>query len=268
MKLTFLTGPSPKSFFDGPLGTTIEAGVACSASNGAFSTQVPAGTYRVLARRYDSSSSFPNATFAVQTGLSLSSGLTNLAWNVTTSQVSGKITVSGSAPHADSSCGSDQVKLSFVSTDGASFEAGVPCSATDGAFSAQVAPGTYRVLARRYDSSSSFPNATFVVDPALQVTATPATLAWNVTTTLVSGKVTADGVVPSASADCSSDQVKLSFIDPRGGAFEAGIACAASDGSFDARVAPGTYRVLARRYDSSSSFPDATFNLVDAIAIP
>src|SRR5262249_25064565 len=65
--------------FVGANGGAVSAYVPCSATDGSFSTRVPAGTYTVLASQQDTSSSFPSdATFVVKTGFSVSAAAGNL----------------------------------------------------------------------------------------------------------------------------------------------------------------------------------------------
>jgi hypothetical protein len=241
--------------------------VPCSASDGAFSGRVAPGTYTVQVSQEDTSSSFPgNGTFVAATGLSVSSATKALAWSLTTVPIAGKLTVDGQAPTA--SCTGDQVEINLGGEGGAEFTLFVPCSASDGSFSGRVAPGTYTALVSQEDTSSSFPgNGTFVAATGLSVSSATPPLVWGLTTVPMGGKILVDGQAPTAS--CAGDQVSIALYDTHGGSFTAFVPCSAVDGSFSARVAPGTYRFLASQEDSSSSFPAAaTFNLQDAIAIP
>jgi len=265
VRIELLSGPSPAHIWDPDLGNNIHTLIDCATSDGSFAVQVPAGTYRVQAYRYDSSSSFPDATFVIDPAFTVSGPQAGLAWDLTTVPVSGQITVDGQAPLGNG-CSGDQVRIDLVNSDGADFPAFVPCTSSNGSFSARVAPGTYRVLAYRYDSGSSFPDATFVVDGAFSISAAKTGITWSLTTAPVSGQITVDGLAPHGNG-CSGDQVRIDLVNDDGADFAAFVPCTSSTGSFSARVAPGSYRVLAYRYDSSSSFPDATFLVDGAFAL-
>jgi hypothetical protein len=267
VRIRFTEGPLPKGWFDPVVATLLDARIACGVSTGTFSTRLPAGKYRVLASRSDSSTTFPDATFVVDGAFSPAAGAPPVAWDVTTVPVSGRLTVDGRPPEASSSCAGDQVRLTFVDARGATFTSSIDCGVSDGSFSARVAPGTYRVLASRSDSSTTFPDATFVVDGAFTVSGPATGLAWDLTTVAVSGRLTVDGRAPAATSACVGDHVRIAFTDQAGATFTSKIACSVSDGSFSARVAPGTYRVLASRSDSNTSFPDATMVVERALGV-
>jgi hypothetical protein len=267
VRIEFITGSLRKRAWDPILGNRFPAGIPCTATDGSFSTRVAPGTYRVLVSRYDSDSTFPDATFVADPAFAVTQQDTGIQWNFSTVPVAGNIVVDGVPPQGDDSCGGDQVRVSFVNDEGGSFHAGISCDATDGSFSTRVAPGTYRVLVSRYDSGSTFPDATFVADPAFAVTQQDTGIQWNLSTVPVAGNIVVDGVSPKGDDSCGGDQVRVSFVNDDGGSFHAGIPCDATDGSFSTRVAPGTYRVLASRYDSGSTFPDATFVADPAFAV-
>jgi hypothetical protein len=257
VRIGFLSGPKPEHFWDPVLGDDIVAGIDCATSDGSFSAQVPAGTYRVVAYQYDGSSTFPNATFLIDPEYTVSGPLPALAWKLTTVALSGKIKVDGQAPQGNG-CSGDQVRLGFLDDRGAVFTGGIDCAASDGSFTARVAPGTYKVSVYQYDGSSTFPNATFVADPAYDVSAAKAGIAWNLKTVALGGKIKVDGQAPQGNG-CSGDQVRIDFVNGDGSRFTGGVDCGASDGSFTARVSPGTYQVQIYQYDGSSTFPNATF---------
>jgi hypothetical protein len=265
VRIDLLSGPTPENFWDPPLGDALRITVDCNTTDGSFSGRVPAGTYRVLASRSSSDSSFPDATFVVDPAFTVTGPLQGLSWDLSTVPISGKIRVDGQAPLGNG-CSYDQVRVDLLDTAGAAFRAYVQCTASDGSFSGRVAPGTYRALASRSSSDSSFPDATFVVDPAFTVTAAKTGLAWDLTTVPISGKIRVDGQAPLGNG-CSYDQVRVDLLDPAGAAFRAYVQCTASDGSFSGRVAPGTYRALASRSSSDSSFPDATFVVDPAFTV-
>jgi hypothetical protein len=267
--IDFIDAPPQVHFWDPILGTSARASVACASSDGTFSARLPAGTYRVLASQYESATTFPPATFTVQSGFVVAAPVADLKWDLTTVPVSGKLTVDGKAPvKTSSSCSSTQVRLTLLDDSGASFDVDIDCATSDGSFSARVAPGTYRVLASQYESATTFPAATFVVQPSFTVTSAKSGLKWDLTTVPVSGKLTVDGQPPvKTSSSCSSTQVRLTLLDDSGASFDADIDCATSDGSFSARVAPGTYRVLASQYESATTFPAATFVVQPSFAV-
>jgi len=248
-------------------GGTFSSTIACSVSDGSFAARLQPGTYRVLASRSDSHTTFPDATFVVDPAFTVSAAATALAWTLQTVAVSGRLTVDGRAPVASSGCSGDHVRISFTDEAGASFSARIACDVSDGSFAARVAPGSYRVIAARSDSHSSFPDGTMVAARALAVDASRADLALALATVAVSGVVTVDGRPPLSSSGCSGDHVRVTFADDDGATFSARVPCGVSTGAFTARVAPGTYRVLAARSDSNTTFPEATVTLARGLRV-
>lgn len=248
-------------------GGIFSATIACSVTDGSFAARLAPGSYRVLASRSDSHSSFPDATFVVDPAFTVSAASTALAWNLQTAAVSGRLTVDGRAPVAGSGCSGDHVRLSFTDDAGASFSTRIACGVSDGSFTARVAPGTYRVIAARSDSHTSFPDATMVVERALGVAGPRSDLSFALATVGVSGVVTVDGRAPIASSGCSGDHVRVTFTDDGGASFSTRIPCDVSTGAFTARVAPGSYRVLAARSDSHTTFPEATVTLARGLRV-
>ncbi len=253
----FSEGAPPKSFFDPIVGSLVDAPMACDDSDGAVATRLPAGQYRVLASRADSNTSFPEATVTLQSTLAVKAAVTQ-TWDVTTVPVSGVLTIDGQPPVAGSGCSGNHVDISFIDDSGGSFTTSIPCSDASGTFGTRVAPGSYRVIATRADSNTTFPAASVVVKSSFQLSGASAGLAWNVATVPVSGVVTIDGQPPVAGSGCSGDHVTVAFVDDAGASYSASIACDVATGAFATRVAAGTYRVLASRADSNTSFPAAT----------
>lgn len=100
---------------------------------------------------------------------------------------------------------------------------------------------------------------------------------FDVKTFPISGKLRVDGQAPQGNG-CTYDQVRIDLLSgptpkhiwdpPLGDSIHITIDCNTSDGSFSGRAPAGTYRVLASQSSTTSSFPDATFNLQDAIKVP
>ena len=192
VNVDFSEGAPPTSFFAPVIGTLVDAPMACDDANGAVATRLPAGQYRVLASRADTNTSFPEAVITLQSKLAVKAASTQ-TWDVTTVPVAGVLTIDGQPPIAGSGCSGNHVDISFVDDSGGSFTSSIPCSDGSGTFSTRVAPGSYRVIATRADSNTTFPAASVVVKSSFQVSAATAGLAWNVATIPVSGVVTIDG---------------------------------------------------------------------------
>jgi hypothetical protein len=249
-------------------GATFSTTIPCSERTGAFSLRVAPGSYRVLAVRSDPYTSFPDATMVLQSGFKVAAATSGFTWDIPTVPVSGRITIDGQPPVATSSCSGDHVHVAFVDANGGSFDTRIPCGERTGAFSLRVARGTYRVVATRSDPYTSFPDATVVAQPSLDVAAAATGLSLDIATVPVSGHITIDGQPPVATSSCSGDHVHVTFVDANGGSFDTRIPCGDATGAFSLRVARGTYRIVATRSDPNTSFPDATLTLVNALKIP
>jgi hypothetical protein len=260
VNLQFSQGPLPQSFFDPVLGTLVSSSLACTNDAGAVTARLPAGSYRVLASRSSSSTSFPDATMVVDGDFKVSAAKSGLVWSPTTVPVSGTLTLDGLPPvvSASSGCSSEQVSLRFLDSLGGAYTASIGCDST-GAFATRLAPGTYHVVATRSITGTSFPDAAVIVQRSFQVSGPSTGLKWNVATVPVSGALTIDGLapVPTTSSSCSGSQVNLGFIDDLGGSYSATIGCD-STGTFATRLAAGTYHVVATRAITATSFPNAS----------
>ena len=116
-------------------------------------------------------STFPDGVFLAAPKLVVTGATSGLSWDVRTVTVSGHLTADGVAPRPSdpSKCLKDQAILVFKSDTGASFAGYVLCTATDGAFTAQVAPGVYHVTAFKQPLPSNFPDGTLDLADALKL---------------------------------------------------------------------------------------------------
>jgi hypothetical protein len=232
---------------------------------------VAPGTYTVTASRGAYVTSIPDGTFVVSTGLAVSGAQGGITFAAKTVALTGKLTLDGAPPARDVMCSNTYglVRLDFRDSNGASFSSSVPCSASDGSFSATVAPGTYTVTASRGAYVTSVPDGTFVVSTGLAVSGAQSGITFAAKTVALTGTLTLDGAPPLRDVMCSNTYglVRLDFSDSNGASFSSYVPCSASDGSFSATVAPGTYTVTASRGAYVTSVPDGTFLVSSSLAV-
>ncbi|MFT3771460.1 MAG: hypothetical protein QM820_39095 [Minicystis sp.] len=215
------------------------------------------------------------AGYTCEDGVCTGGNAQAIDFDIKTFPVSGKLRVDGAVPQGNG-CAYDQVRLDFKggpepehiwdSPLGSSVSFSIPCTTGDGSFSGRLPAGTYRVIASRPSTEASFPDGYFVVDPAFTVSGPAEGLQWDLGTVPISGKITVAGAAPKGNG-CAYDQVRLDLVDDAGASFSATVPCTTADGSFTARVAPGTYRVIASRPSSEASFPDGYFVVDPAFTV-
>jgi hypothetical protein len=255
--------------FRGEDGASFSAEVPCPSSGGAFSARIQPGTYRVTAHANTNVSGLPAGTFVVERALQVGGARSGLSFDARTVPVSGKLLFDGVAAGGGTSCSSSWLaSLSFATEEGASFSAEVPCPSTGGAFTARVQPGTYRVIAHANTNVSGLPQGSFVLDRALQVSASRSGLSFDARTVAVGGTLRFDGVAPGGASNCPSSWLaSLSFYSDDGASFSAEVTCPSTGGRFATRVAPGTYRVTAHANTNVSGLPEGTFLLDRALMV-
>jgi hypothetical protein len=260
--------------FVGDDGADFDTDVPCASTSGAWALRVQPGSYRVIAYRNSNLASLPDGRFVVDRAFSVSAARSGVAFDARTVTASGKLSFNGLAPKGACTTSDTVAHLNFISEDGADFDTDVPCGAPGGEFSVRVQPGTYHVIAYRNSNLASLPDGRFLVDRALTVSGTKSGLAYDARTVRVDGKLTFDGLAPGASGSaCSAGDyvARLDFVGENGASFDAEVPCPSAGGSFTAQVAPGTYRVLARRNSSFATLPDGEFlverNLVVTSAV-
>jgi hypothetical protein len=269
-------------------GADFDTDVSCAAAGGEFSVRLQAGTYHVIAYRNSGLATLPDGRFLVERALIVSGAKSGLAFDARTVRVAGTLTFDGVAPGASASAcsaGDHVARLDFIGENGASFDAEVPCPSVRGAFSAQIAPGSYRVLARRNSAFAALPDGEFLVERNLVVSSALSGLTWDAATVPVSGHVRFDGVAlrANATSSCSGsdslarvtfagEQVRLRGVlgdlgFTQGTSFDTEVPCPSVDGAYAVRVAPGTYRITVSANSSVKTLPMGKFTIVNALAV-
>ncbi|HEX4462830.1 MAG TPA: hypothetical protein VIA18_32880, partial [Polyangia bacterium] len=257
-------------FFTLPQATTVSDTLDCSNATGAVAVRLPAGSYSVFTQSFESEPNVPNGVMPIQSGkLKVSAAIPAAMWTANTVTVSGKITINGAPPTATTDCFQDQLTLTFSNGSGANFYTTVPCTVATGAFSLQLPPATYTVLASGSDGATSFPSGTMVVQSSLAVSGAVSGLALAATTVPVSGTVTINGAPPVATSLCgSTQQLTITFSDAAGSSYSDDIDCTNSEGTFSLAVAPGTYKVTAQTEGSgNTSFPAGVVVLAPSLKV-
>jgi hypothetical protein len=251
------------TFFDKTTGQRTNLGIPCGSSGYAFAGPLLPGTYQVTV---NGEGALPEDWrvdagvhgVVINPALMVTAPVSNLVLDVKSFKVAGHVTVNGAALKLGTSCTTGATLLFTEKTAGYAFEYFFPCSATDGAFSLPVIPGTYKV--RVGGNDSNLPPAGYVVNPALTVGASMTGLAFDVQTYPVAGKITVNGAAPSHIAMCPTNAgpVTTAFAILEEPTlhynFRLEVQCAATDYAFSFTVLPGTYRAMV------GGLPDLTGN--------
>ncbi|MFO0655567.1 MAG: hypothetical protein U0787_10865 [Polyangia bacterium] len=153
------------------------------------------------------------------TGICTGGTPTGLVFDLKTVRVSGAITLNGAAPAtATANCSTTQnagyykARVTFTeTTNGYTFYADSLCKDAGYTFAQDIYPGTYKVTVQGgYYSKpylTNLPDAPFVVNPALKVSADVSGLVYDFRTVKVDGQVTLNGAAPATTtANCSTTQ--------------------------------------------------------------
>jgi hypothetical protein len=247
----------------------------CTDTAATFSMTVYPGTY-LMAVSGGSSNLLSRGWYVANSALVVSGAVAGLAIDVTTSPISGTVTLNGANPVSNSStcavtatdttAGRGMVTL-FETTQGYAVDANLQgCTNTTATFSTSVYPGTYKVSVNGLNSD--LPNVPYVENSALVVNAAVANLAFDVKTSPVSGTVTLNGANPvSNSSNCGTAAAASIYSQyARGDVILADTTqgysfttflqgCTNTTATFSTVVYPGTYEVTVSGFFSDLPFP-------------
>ena len=196
---------------------------------------------------------------------------TNLTFNVATLEISGKVTTNGAAPVDSGDCNGTYYYRGYVrlteTTHGYSFAFPLQGCSGDATFSGTIFPGTYRVTVE--GGYSDLPSGTYVANAALPINASTNTLAFNVASFAVSGKVTHNGAAPVDSGDCNGTYYYRGYVrlteTTNGYSFTFPLQDCSGDATFSGIVFPGTYRVTVN--GSYSDLPSTTSVVLPSLVV-
>jgi hypothetical protein len=257
-------------FVDSAQNYSFAIGIPCNGRTTpfTFSGHVYPGTYRVSVSG-STYSDLPSQKYLVASALTINADKSNLGFNLETHAVSGTVTMNGAIPSA--TCNSaDRGTVHFVdSAQNYSFAIGIPCNGrtTPFTFSGHVYPGTYRVSVSG-SSYSDLPSQKYLVASALTITSDKSNLSFDLKTHAVSGTVTMNGAIPSATCN-SADRGTVHFVDSaQNYSFAIGIPCngRTTPFTFSGHVYPGTYRVSVSG-SSYSDLPSQQYFVANALTI-
>lgn len=234
-------------------GDTIELPIACKTKTFAFSGMVYPGTYEVSVSADATHSNLPAMTTTVLPALTVSGNISGQAIDIKTAVVSGTITLSGATPTTGPECATNPTATKALvildaHTPGAIYSVLVPCSATDYAWSATVAPGTYDVsISGDGPTRSNLPTTTMVALRGLVVSGAASGIVLPITPLTVSGTVTLDGKTPIDGPDCFDPKVSkaavflFDSVTQRSMIF--GVPCGSASYAWSGVAYPGSFRV-------------------------
>ncbi len=190
------------AFTETTLGYTLEVPILCSATTYAFSAALPVGTYSVAVSGLASYTNLPTTAYVANPSLAVTAAVTSLALDVKAFSLAGMVTLNGGAPMdcpSGSFAGLTKALVTFTDPSGKipQQQLTMSCGVPGYAFAGMILPGTYRVVVSGEASYSNLP-ATALVNPAYVVSAAVTSLALDVKTFTVSGKLTMNGVAPTA----------------------------------------------------------------------
>jgi alpha-D-ribose 1-methylphosphonate 5-triphosphate synthase subunit PhnG len=210
-------------------------------------------------------------------GVCVGGNSTAIGIDVKTVNVSGTVTLNGTAPSTLPACNANPAssKASVHLVDAArgyAFDLPVPCSASTFSWSGVVFPGAYKVLVTGDSNFSSLPSQAFVANAELDVSADAQNLALDVKTASVGGTVTLNGAAPTTTAACtgnaSAAKATVHLVDATDGyRFDLDVPCSSSTFQWGGSVFPGTYAVSVDGDPSYSNVPSSPFVANQALAV-
>jgi len=210
-------------------------------------------------------------------GVCVGGNSTAIGIDVKTVNVSGTVTLNGTAPSTLPACNANPAssKASVHLVDAArgyAFDLPVPCSASTFSWSGVVFPGAYKVLVTGDSNFSSLPSQAFVANAELDVSADAQNLALDVKTASVGGTVTLNGAAPTTTAACtgnaSAAKATVHLVDATHGyRFDLHVPCSSSTFQWGGSVFPGTYAVSVDGDPSYSNVPSSPFVANQALAV-
>ena len=258
-------------------GYSFTLSTLCKDSGFPFSAQIFPGTYRITVDGTNAYSSLPNAAYVAESALSIPAEKSGVILNVRTVQLAGKVTLNGAAPTPEMTCTANptyvtsRIRLTDAA-NGYSFTFSTLCKDNTFAFAGPVFPGTYRITVDGTNAYSNVPNAAYVAESALTLSADKSDLLLNVQTLQLSGKVTLNGAVPQVDTYCMTNPTAITsrvrLTDAaRGYSFTLNTLCKDAAFPFAGVVFPGSYRVVVDGTSTYSNVPNGAFVADPALAL-
>ncbi len=220
-------------------------------------------------------SNVPQSSYVGISSLSISANTPNVSIDVPTLNVSGTITVNGTAPTLNSECSSypseTTANVAFVeTTHGYSFTFSSLCGDPNFGFSGTIYPGTYQVSVSG-TSWSNVPQSPYVAIASMGISSNTPNIALNVPTVSVAGSITVNGGTPTLNSQCSSypseTTANVSFSElTHGYGFTFSSLCSDPNFRFSGTIYPGTYEVSVSG-TSWSNVPQATYVAIASLGI-